>query len=96
MKKKDFEQLAASVREMKDIRGGRVKPARVTRIAPADVKGIRQKLQQSQTEFAYMIGVSPSTLRNWEQGLRQPEGAARALLQVAQKDPQAVWNALHG
>lgn len=81
---------------MKDIRGGRVKPARVTRIAPTDVKDIRQKLQQSQTEFAYMIGVSPSTLRNWEQGLRQPEGAARALLQVAQKDPQAVWNALHG
>lgn len=37
-----------------------------------------------------MIGVSVATLQNWEQGRRKPEGPARALLQVAMQNPQAV------
>ena len=41
-----------------------------------------------------MIGVSTSTLQNWEQGRRKPEGPARALLQVASKNPDAVVDAL--
>jgi putative transcriptional regulator len=41
-----------------------------------------------------MIGVSVSTLRNWEQGRRVPEGPARALLMVAAKNPKAVSDAL--
>lgn len=50
----------------------------------------------SQNEFALMLGVSPRTLQNWEQGRREPEGSARALLIVAQKNPKAVLEALHG
>ncbi len=95
MKNKDFDQLVESVREMKKIRSGQKKPARVITIESVQIKKIREGLKQSQSEFAFMIGVSPSTLRNWEQGLRQPEGPARALLRVVERDPEAVLKALH-
>jgi putative transcriptional regulator len=42
-----------------------------------------------------MIGVSARTLQNWEQGRRQPEGPAKALLRVAASNPEAVLAALH-
>ena len=42
------------------------------------------------SEFALMIGVSVSTLQNWEQGRRNPDGPARALLKVASENPEAV------
>ena len=71
-----------------------MKPSRVTEFAPADVKAIRRRLGKSQSEFALMIGVSISTLQNWEQGRRVPEGPARALLRVAAKNPLAVARAL--
>ena len=61
---------------------------------PADIKAIRLKLGKSQSEFALMIGVSVSTLQNWEQGRRSPGGPARALLKVAEHDPEAVAEAL--
>jgi len=41
-----------------------------------------------------MIGVSVSTLQNWEQGRRRPEGPARALLKIAAEKPEAVIEAL--
>jgi len=42
-----------------------------------------------------MIGVSISTLQNWEQGRREPDGPAKALLKIASKNPEAVLDALH-
>jgi putative transcriptional regulator len=96
MEKKHFQNLVESIKEMKMIQKGKLKPARVTKVDPISVKAIREKLHQSQSEFAFMIGVSPSTLRNWEQGVRHPEGPAIALLTVAQKNPEAVYAALHG
>jgi putative transcriptional regulator len=96
MEKKHFQDLLNSVKEMKLIRRGKLKPAKVIKVDPVSIKAIRHKLHQSQSEFAFMIGVSPSTLRNWEQGLRQPDGPAIALLTVAQKNPDAVYAALHG
>ncbi|MBF0511404.1 MAG: helix-turn-helix domain-containing protein [Candidatus Omnitrophica bacterium] len=96
MNKHNFNKLIQSVKEMKQIQNHDLKPVKVTKLDPVSVKSIRQNLHQSQTEFAFMIGVSPSTLRNWEQGLRRPEGPAQALLKVAKKDPEAVYSALHG
>ena len=96
MKKKDFDNLVASIREAGRIRRGESKPSRVREFAPVDVKAIRQRLRKSQTEFARMIGVSVATLQNWEQGRRRPEGPARALLQVAAINPEAVAAALAG
>ncbi len=90
-----FEKLTQSIRQAGEIRRGERKPSRVFEYSPVDVKAIRQKLNQSQTEFALMIGVSVATLRNWEQGRRRPEGPARALLKVAEHNPRALVEALH-
>ena len=94
MKKKDFDKLVASVKQAGKIKRGKLKPTRVFRFKPADIKAIREKLGVSQSEFALMIGVSVSTLQNWEQGRRQPDGPARALLKVAAENPEAVAEAL--
>lgn len=95
MKAAAFNELLESVRQMGAIRRGTLKPGRVTTFKPADVKALRSRLGQSQTEFALMIGVSVGTLRNWEQGRRRPEGPALALLHVATSNPLLVARALH-
>ena len=94
MRKKDFETLVKSIRQAGSIRRGASKASRVTEVAPMDVKAIRQRLDKSQSEFALMIGVSVSTLQNWEQGRRRPVGPARALLRVAAQSPEIVAAAL--
>jgi putative transcriptional regulator len=94
MKKNDFDQLVGSIRQAGKIRRGEIKAGRVTEYAPIDVKAIRQRLGKSQSEFAHMIGVSVSTLQNWEQGRRRPEGPARALLKIASANPEVVSAAL--
>ena len=95
MKRKAFDQLIRSVRQAGRIHRG-AKASRRFAFAPADVKSIRSKLDKSQTEFAFMIGVSVATLRNWEQGRRVPDGPALALLRVASVEPDAVSRALRG
>lgn len=94
MKDSDFQELLASVKEAGRIKRGVQEPARKFEVRAEDVKTIRAKLDKSQSEFALMIGVSISTLQNWEQGRRQPEGPARALLKVASVNPRAVAAAL--
>ena len=94
MEKHDFEQLVKSIKEMKQIQRGKLSPVRLNKFDPVSVKLIRRKLRQSQTEFAFMIGVSPSTLRNWEQNRREPTGPAKALLRAINNDPQHVLAAL--
>jgi putative transcriptional regulator len=94
MNDSDFQQLLASVKEAGRIKRGEQEPARKFEVSAEDVKAIRAKLDKSQSEFALMIGVSVATLQNWEQGRRQPEGPARALLKVASVNPQAVAAAL--
>lgn len=96
MKAAAFQELLTSVRQAGAIRRGTRKPARTTAFRPADVKKVRAQLGVSQSEFALMIGVSVSTLRNWEQGRRTPDGPALALLRVAAKSPEVVAAALHG
>jgi putative transcriptional regulator len=94
MRKKDFDDLVTSIRQAGQIRRGEAKATRITEVTPLDVKAIRRRLQKSQSEFARMIGVSVSTLQNWEQGRRRPEGPACALLRVAAKNSDAVSAAL--
>ena len=94
MKQKDFDRLVTSVKQAGAIRRGRLKASRVTEFRPDDVRAIRTKLDKSQAEFALMIGVSVATLQSWEQGRRQPEGPARALLRVAARSPKALVEAL--
>jgi putative transcriptional regulator len=61
---------------------------------PVDIAATRRRLGLSQTEFAAWSGISPGTLRNWEQGRRVPEGPARVLLRVIEREPEAVRRAL--
>ena len=94
MKDAGFRELLTSIDEARAIKSGVRKPSRVIRFDRLEVKAIRKKLHVSQTQFAYLIGVSPATLRNWEQGRTYPEGAARVLLRVAAKRPQSILEAL--
>ena len=87
-----FGELLASVREGGAILRGEKAPSRRFVIPAPDVKQIREPYALSQSEFAALLGVSIKTLQNWEQGRRAPHGAARVLLQVAAKHPQAVWD----
>jgi len=54
------------------------------------VATIRERTGLSQGQLAALLGVSVRTLQEWEQGRRAPSGAARTLLLVAAKNPQAL------
>ena len=59
-----------------------------------DVKAIREGMGLSQSSFANRFGLSVYALRNWEQGKRQPDPAARAYLRVIEKAPDIVTRVL--
>lgn len=59
-----------------------------------DVSAIRHRTGLSQAAFSRRIGVSPATLRNWEQGRRTPEGPARVLLAMLERNPRVVEETL--
>ena len=59
-----------------------------------DVKAVRKRLGLSQAAFAARFGFSVGTLRDWEQKRRRPEGPARVLLTVIDREPEAVERAL--
>ena len=81
-----FQQdLLASVREM-----GSGKAARITKIKLPQIAEARAKTGLSQLDFARLLGVSPRTLQDWEQGRRQPTGAAKTLLRVAISHPEIL------
>jgi putative transcriptional regulator len=71
--------------------------AQVVRVpVEVDVKAIRKRLGLTQAAFAERYGFELSSIRNWEQSRRQPEGPARVLLLVIDKEPEAVQRALAG
>jgi putative transcriptional regulator len=59
-----------------------------------DPRAIRNKLDLTQREFASLLDVSVDTVRNWEQGRRQPQGPAEMLLRVADRKPEALLDVL--
>jgi putative transcriptional regulator len=90
MKKELFDELRESVREGAAILRGKRRPSRSFRFEEPDVKALRERYGLSQEKFASLMGISVATLRNWEQGRRQPEGSARILLRVVARHPEAV------
>ena len=56
----------------------------------AQIKEIRERLKLSQTVFAKLLNVSPSSIRQWEQGKRQPTGSTRVLLDLLQRSPHVL------
>lgn len=73
-------------------RGTKTHKIKVPKIV--NVRAIREKLHMTRNEFAEHFGFSIRTLEKWEQGIRQPEGAARAYLVVINYSPKAVELAL--
>lgn len=59
-------------------------------IPELDVSKIRKQLNLTQEDFAMKFGFSVSTVRNWEQGTRQPDGPARILLSLIANNPEAI------
>ena len=96
MRKDLFDQLVESVKQMKAIQAGRLKGSRVTRVADLvragtpDVGLLRARFKLSQAKFAALLGISVSTLQNWEQNRRRPEGPAKVLLRIAAAHPEAL------
>lgn len=74
-------ELLQSVREMK---AGQVQ------VVSSPVTEARKKTGLSQSQFAALLGVSVRTLQGWEQGRKQPSGAARTLLAIASTNPKAL------
>ena len=84
-------ELLQSIRDVKAGNIGKVNVVKITAAAEA-----RQRLGLSQSQFAGMLGVSARTLQDWEQGRREPSGAAKALLRDAAGRPDAIHEALAG
>ena len=93
MKDELFNELMESVRQGGAILRGEAKPSRAfdrSQEEAPDVAAVREQLGLSQPKMAALMGISVGTLRNWEQGRRRPEGAARTLLRVAAKHPEVA------
>jgi putative transcriptional regulator len=75
------EKLLESVRQMKAGEGT---------VVYSPVIAARQKSGLSQSQFAELMGVSLRTLQEWEQGRRNPSGAAKTLLRVAESHPEVL------
>ncbi len=95
MKSEHFEAIMDGLNEARRwARGEDVPGLRVHHFDRQQVPAIRAKAGLTQEEFSAQIGVSVSTLRNWEQGRRQPEGPARVLLAMLARDPEIVSKTL--
>lgn len=94
MDKRLFAQLTESMEQMGEIARGERAPSREFHVDAMEVKAIRAATGLSQPKFAKVLDVDVGTLRNWEQGRREPAGPARALLRAIKKDPRHVLAAL--
>jgi len=100
-------RLVRSMAEAVAIAEGRLAPARRHRrtvreatVAPpprygsARVRRLRERLALSQPLFARTLNVSVATVRGWEQGARVPDGPSRRLLELVERHPETVLDAL--
>lgn len=70
-------------------------PEELARMRPVpQPRRIRERLKLTQEQFAERFEIPLGTLRDWEQGVSGPDRAARTLLRVIDKDPEAVVNVL--
>ncbi|MCK5785424.1 MAG: helix-turn-helix domain-containing protein [Candidatus Sabulitectum sp.] len=74
--KKDFDELGVEFSEIK--------------ITSNDIRAIRRKTKLSQAVFAKLLNVSPSSVRQWEQGKRTPTGSTKVLLDLLEKSPHVL------
>lgn len=89
------EAIAGMREALEHARGECNLPTTDVEVENPEIKATREQLGMTQKEFAELFGVNLHTLRNWEQGRRRPEGPARVLLRIIEKEPKAVFRALH-
>ena len=78
---------AEILQSIKDMKAGKGKVVVSPAVEARTATGL------SQPQFAALLGVSVRTLQGWEQGRKQPSGAARTLLAIARNNPKAVLTA---
>ncbi|OIV46472.1 transcriptional regulator [Sodalis sp. TME1] len=80
--------------QMNEIIEGSREPSHETNVIAVKVKAIRTATGLSQSGFVKLISVNVDTLKNWEQGRREPTGPAKAPLEAIERDPLHVIPAL--
>jgi len=89
MGKRDIgQEILDGIREIKAYKAGKIELHKRELKQPAPAKEIRAQLMISQVAFAGLMGVSVRTVQDWEQGRREPSGAARTLLRIVQQHPE--------
>lgn len=103
------ERLIRSAREAVAIERGELEPARISRVpitarrakiaepprySAARIRRLRRTMGLSQAVFADTLNVSRETVRAWEQGRREPGGATLRLLEVAERHPEVILDAV--
>ncbi len=83
-----MQEAVAIVRSEKDAARVHLPPGDV------DVRAIRERLGLTRPAFAQRFGLAVAAVRDWEQGLRRPDPAARVLLMVIARSPEAVAQAV--
>ena len=74
-------EILQSIRDMQAGKG---------KVVVSSATEAREATGLSQSQFASLLGVSVRTLQGWEQGRKQPSGAARTLLAIARENPKAI------
>lgn len=97
MSKRAFEGIMQGLQgALAYAKGDKSAAARVVHAAvkPADIKTARKKIGLSRDAFARAFGLSAATLRKWENSEREPAGAARVLLTIISREPEAALRAI--
>ncbi|MDT0583878.1 MULTISPECIES: type II toxin-antitoxin system MqsA family antitoxin [Alteromonadaceae] len=81
-------EILAGINEIKEYKKGKASLRTTELSEPSAPQVIRSKLKMSQVMFAGLLGVSTRTLQDWEQGRRNPQGPAIALLRIAEQHPE--------
>lgn len=82
------QEILDGIKEIKRFKKGNLRLAKHSLKEPSPAKTIRKKLNLSQSDFASLMGVSPRTVQDWEQGRRTPQGPAKSLLRIAEQHPE--------
>ncbi len=85
-----YDDLSTSLNQALAIAKGEAEPSRKFSYEIPDIKLIRTKTGLSQQQFADKLNISPRTLQNWEQGTRNPTGAAVTLMRLLDKQPDLI------
>lgn len=95
MDKRDIgAEILEGIKEIQQHKRGEISLKTNELSEPSPPQVIRSKLNMSQSAFAGLLGVSMRTLQDWEQGRREPQGPAVALLRIAEQHPE-VFAQLH-